>query len=155
MEEDAPGSLSVGMMGDLKKANEIALMALLISTRHFKSTDPRTRLFALFGIATDHQNTGISIDYALTTEEVFTMFAVQNLRTGDSLLCLSSAGLAHGSEPESRLPSWVPDVRGAHFQIDQGTESDKGRVSCSVLLGLAKKTLQVQVVAPTLPKVAE
>lgn len=109
IEHTARGALSVTLMGDLKDSHDVQLLKVLVSTRHFKSTDPRDRIYAILGITTSPNQTGVIIDYALSTAEVFTSLATYNMLNVKSLAILGSAGLSKDSNTNSLLPTWVPN----------------------------------------------
>lgn len=112
IKDDAPGSQSAIIIDLLKlPKQEITLMELLRLTRHYNASDKRDKVFALMGIATDGDDTGVTIDYTLTVEEIFQSLAVHSLVEKKSLACLSSAGLSsvYPNSEMLTLPSWVPD----------------------------------------------
>jgi hypothetical protein len=85
----------------------LGLTQLLLHTMGNKATDPRDKVFALFGIVNGaHDKTPAHPDYSRTVEEVYT--SVARFLVGDyhSLQILSA--VQHGYTPCS-LPSWVPD----------------------------------------------
>lgn len=103
-------SKTIGIMGDLRKDRikgelNIELLDLLEQLRHFKSTDPRDKLYGLVGLL--NPDDVVEADYAKSSEQVFTDIAVQHLQSGSlNILC----HCVESSHPKSLdLPSWVPD----------------------------------------------
>jgi hypothetical protein len=83
-----------------------ALLELLEKTQICSATDPRDRVFALLGIASDGASAGVLIDYSLECSEVYKQLANYNLAFQQSLSYLSFSG--HQLRTP-HLPSWVPD----------------------------------------------
>jgi hypothetical protein len=79
------------------------VLELLRETERLLHTDPRDRIYAILGLATDP---GFSADYTLSTEETFTSFASLALGAFPGLVLLSySRGV---SSSKWMLPSWAP-----------------------------------------------
>lgn len=84
-----------------------------------EATDPRDKVFALIGLAKErgtHAGVLAAPDYSLQVEDVYTNFAIENIKTYKSLDVLS---LAHRPTTDERhasreddilLPSWVPNL---------------------------------------------
>jgi hypothetical protein len=74
-------------------------------------SDPRDKVFAVLGLATDWlEKGGLDPDYRETTtaEEIYKRYAMWDVKKNRSLRILSFAS----GRPESfRLPSWAPDWR--------------------------------------------
>lgn len=72
---------------------------------HLESSDPRDRIFALLGLASDQEHLEIYPDYTLTCQEVYVQAVAALLRQGHLSL------LSHIQYPKTQnhLPSWVPD----------------------------------------------
>ncbi|RYP46987.1 hypothetical protein DL768_006910 [Monosporascus sp. mg162] len=86
------------------------LGAILFNTANFKSTDPRDKIFALLGLATDADDGRLIPDYRKSPSQVYTEVA-QHLIVGKgtiALLSLAGTGFNHPRKVQS-LPSWVPD----------------------------------------------
>lgn len=96
------------------------LLDLLISTRDLDATDPRDKIFALLGIASDGRHPEYTIDYSQTTAQVYVAYALTLLRQTSDLRLLSACNgsplLDHYDdrnywETKCLLPTWVPDWR--------------------------------------------
>jgi hypothetical protein len=87
-----------------KGLKSIPLLDLLRMSRNFACKDPRDRIYAILGLASDVDALGIVRDYSKTAEEVFIDAAVRLLQANSvDLLNLVS------NTKEIKLPSWVPD----------------------------------------------
>lgn len=71
-----------------------------------RATDPKDKVYGILGLARDVEKLAIVPDYAKSIEEVYTEVTARILATGEfqflQLCCY---------DPDSRLPSWVPDLR--------------------------------------------
>ena len=88
------------------------LMYLLRRLQRFKASDPRDRIFALLGIATEIDELGIKPDYSKSCEEVYTETARTLLSHGyfDVLShCIHEPHDPKAVVSSSRLPTWAPD----------------------------------------------
>lgn len=110
-ERFAPPLLSLGKRR-LRYSAE--LLDLLRLGRRCQSTDPRDRVFALFGLVADAEAEGLVADYERSTTEIFTWIAryLANMGTiGDVLghvnMCRDERLLEFPNQLQ--LPSWVPD----------------------------------------------
>lgn len=89
-------------------ANESFVLDLVSMHRHFKSTDPRDKIYALLGMALGQDRrpfSGVKIDYSASISEVYKSFALLILQSGLGVEILRHCR-AHSVET---LPSWVPD----------------------------------------------
>ena len=89
---------------------------------HLEATDPRDKVFALLGLATDRkklQDLGVSPDYTKSMEQIYTTIMKALLQQGHlSLLSLCQT-------PRSpSLPSWVPDWSKSITHMLQDVEND-------------------------------
>ncbi|KAF7676644.1 hypothetical protein GT037_004856 [Alternaria burnsii] len=104
------------------------LLTLLQMTSRFQATDPRDKLYALYGVA-DSDAELLEPDYRKPIEEIFTEFVKRWIRKKQNLNIVCSAGiglLKDGARPQ--MPSWVLDHRpcpsmrafnwGPHFCAD-------------------------------------
>ncbi|CAL3973166.1 unnamed protein product [Diplocarpon coronariae] len=92
-----------GSEGDMRSL--FGLMGLLQTSRCF---DPRDRVFALLGIASDAQQLGIKPDYSKPVERVFTELAVAHLKVHRHLDFLSFCMREPRASRHRRPPSWTP-----------------------------------------------
>jgi hypothetical protein len=83
-----------------------SILQLLVSTRMFKATDPRDKIFALVGLASDVDSN--FIDYNLSVADVQIRLAKRCMRNPEcpGTMLLSYVDQGHHSH---ELPSWVPD----------------------------------------------
>ncbi|KAI9776854.1 MAG: hypothetical protein M1839_009302 [Geoglossum umbratile] len=112
-----PNAVAVASMRDLIRGGKpLPLSVLVLSTLQFKCTDPRDKIFALLGIASDGAKFPFEPGYADSTEFVFIKSAVFMLSSNEWFVLLSFTGRGYDIlEPIpqqshlSSLPSWVPD----------------------------------------------
>ncbi|KAA8570017.1 hypothetical protein EYC84_002355 [Monilinia fructicola] len=108
---------------DLKMSREngrsLTLEHSLFLCITFLATDPRDKIYALFGLATDIEELGINVDYNASVKEVYTDTTIKILNQGTSLSLLNAAGAGryrHGQPitNDNELPSWVPNLAQLH-----------------------------------------
>ena len=109
----APGGLlntaCVHAMKNMRNMQQpIDLQFALIYCLRFKATDPRDKLFALLGLATDADDPVLHPNYRATVCEVFTASSRYMMTANKSLRILHIAGIGW-SRQILDLPSWVPD----------------------------------------------
>ncbi|KXT16508.1 hypothetical protein AC579_1338 [Pseudocercospora musae] len=88
---------------------DLQLLPLLQAYRGYLATDPRDKVFALFGItSTELSSLDLSINYNLSAEQVYIDIATALLKNSAQLDILS---IPHGSSSNlpPTLPSWVPN----------------------------------------------
>lgn len=98
-----PGALSIEPR---KPVSATEILELLSSTNACYATEPRDKVFALFGMIDSAQEHGLIADYKMDTEEVYTritLYIIQSSRKLDVLAYCS------GENNVLSLPSWVPD----------------------------------------------
>lgn len=101
------GNLRRVFQGLTADRNSLGLTQLLIHTMGNEATDPRDKVFALFGIANQgYEKTPARPDYRRTVEEVYTDVAKFLVGDDHSLQVLSA--VQHAGVRRV-LPSWVPD----------------------------------------------
>lgn len=112
---------SVLMMYDLWRmwvlgestAGKCRLMNLLERFEHFACVDDRDRIYAITGLAEDGHGDAalvpISMDYTVSTEQLFTTFAEELVKAGHLSWVLQQACARRCTN--TGLPSWVPDWR--------------------------------------------
>lgn len=85
---------------------------VLHSTRHLLCQDPRDKLYALRGVCGAVAKL-VQVDYSMSTREVFTAFARNQLLEYRNLSSMLTAGLwTPLNGDDINLPSWAPDLRG-------------------------------------------
>ena len=94
---------------DIDYNQSMTLSWLLDHSMFFESSDPRDRIFALLGLATDSSKSVIIPDYTNTTRSVYIKTMGYLLyQTAEPLKLLYGAGI--GLERKTPdLPSWIPD----------------------------------------------
>jgi hypothetical protein len=99
----------------------LRLLSVLSDFRNLDATDPRDKIFAFLGLATD--KLGLVPDYRASVTDIFRNVTKQMIRKYDSLAVLS-----HCQDPADTkipgLPGWVPDfsVRLGRMPFDTGGE---------------------------------
>jgi hypothetical protein len=93
----------------------VTTAALLILERSALATDDREHIFALLGLAAKYGNVSnrqnrasISVDYTLSTAEVYLYTALYLAKSSGTLEFLGAAGSLPRPQ-KNKLPSWVPD----------------------------------------------
>ena len=87
----------------------MSLSLLLCVTRRFLASDPRDKVFALIGLASNIKSQSINPDYARPTVDVYRDITGYLITTEQSLTLLSTVEDISHRKPDSSLPSWVPD----------------------------------------------
>jgi hypothetical protein len=90
------------------------LSMLLVFFRHFNATDPRDKVYALLGLATDASELALEPDYSNSVAKVYWAASRAILMKRRSLNILYMVGYA-SVEYEDELPSWVPDWSNTHI----------------------------------------
>jgi hypothetical protein len=86
------------------------LLDLLTRFRYWNSTDPRDKVFALFGLVGEDVSTlPLSPDYVVPVEDVYKRTAMALLTALQNLDILGSSLANVESEIGKRIPTWVPD----------------------------------------------
>ena len=99
----------VHAMKNMRKMQQpLDLQFALIYCLRFKATDPRDKIFALLGVATDAGNPVLHPNYEAPVREVFTQSSRYMMIANKSLRILHIAGIGW-SRQITDLPSWVPD----------------------------------------------
>ncbi|KAK4888941.1 hypothetical protein LTR27_012221 [Elasticomyces elasticus] len=100
-------------VGFRARPNSQTLNILLMLTSDTHCNDPRDKIYALLGLATDFDRSNIKVDYTLGTAQVFTSVArYLTVLPGLNILqhgWVRRAGLPYDPMDETSLPSWVPD----------------------------------------------
>ncbi|KIN00196.1 hypothetical protein OIDMADRAFT_145702 [Oidiodendron maius Zn] len=94
------------------------LFDLALEHRNCGASDPRDKIFALCGLASDDGPEGldVNIGYSTTAQEVYKAFATAILKTSYCMDLLSVPRLPVGQRLPG-LPSWVPDWSAASASI--------------------------------------
>ncbi|KAK5126780.1 hypothetical protein LTR85_009714 [Meristemomyces frigidus] len=85
------------------------MMYLLRRLQRFNATDPRDRIFALLGIATDADELGARPDYSKSCEQVYTELAKVLLGHGYFDVLAHCIHEPHDGKASLPLQTWVPD----------------------------------------------
>jgi hypothetical protein len=80
---------------------------LLSSTSACRASDPRDKIFALFGLLLDLNAYGISANYSLSVQEVYTGITAFMLTSHSAVQVLALC--SPGAAKQYSLPSWVPN----------------------------------------------
>ena len=124
----------VHAMKNMKNAQQpICLQLALIYCLRFKATDPRDKIFALLGLATDASDPVLNPNYEATARDVFTVSSSYMMTTNKSLRILHIAGIGW-SRKILDLPSWVPDWSAPHRAIIFGDMADNASYRASASL---------------------
>ncbi|KAI1493946.1 heterokaryon incompatibility protein-domain-containing protein [Biscogniauxia mediterranea] len=86
----------------------LSFEALVANSSRYGATDPRDRVYALRNVTTDSEE-WISVDYRTPWEIVYADLAQRFLRNGGHMFLQNAGKSRH--EPDTVLPSWVPDYR--------------------------------------------
>jgi hypothetical protein len=111
---DDRGIRSIGTMSILSNAIidykvHPPMIKLLSMTRHFESTIPHDKVFALLGLASKATKASIIVDYRISSTDIFTRVARSMMLEHNAIFeVLCHAGF-HPDNPRTDLPSWVPD----------------------------------------------
>jgi hypothetical protein len=92
--------------------NQFALKELLPMLRSAGATDPRDKVFALYGVASDRDESQLRPDYSLSVGKVYQAVAERWAgATDEDRKVLDISFLSHVQSANStfELPSWVPD----------------------------------------------
>jgi hypothetical protein len=96
--------------GDMVKveADENLVFDLVSEYRHFQSTDPRDKIFALLGVVVGQHRRAFSkikIDYSASVQKIYKDFAIMGLQSNVGLKVLNQCRI----HSDNILPTWVPD----------------------------------------------
>ncbi|KAL1607978.1 Folylpolyglutamate synthetase [Paraconiothyrium brasiliense] len=108
----------VNRRSDDKKVKLIDMLLQTSVTSALTATDPRDRIYGLFGIVEDADELGIKVDYSQSVESIYEGVARALLRTeGLKMLQCCQYSARHRS---GTLPSWVPDWSSSLRQLLDG-----------------------------------
>ncbi|KAK2762152.1 hypothetical protein FQN54_001160 [Arachnomyces sp. PD_36] len=93
-----------------KNVRYVPLQNILQDCLHFRSSDPRDRIYAFLGLTNDGSRDAIVPDYTKSIEDVYTD-AMRFMLThdGSAIRMLLRAGIGYPRKSGANLPSWVPD----------------------------------------------
>lgn len=91
--------------GSLGTEEPMSMVKALSYTRYCDATDPRDKVFALYGLAKDGPQ-AIEVDYRKSIRAVFTDVSKYLIENARDLVLLS---MVQDANPDHNLPSWVPD----------------------------------------------
>lgn len=102
------GKMNMTNIGDLQggRPEDAPRLVDLVSTfRSLDATDPRDKIYAFRGLASDEAISPIP-DYTRSIEDVYMAYARFFIQQGDGIKVLQEAGLSRSGRA---LPSWCPD----------------------------------------------
>lgn len=117
-DSDDDGSYDAGDAASL-------LASLLITSRHADATDPRDKVYALYGfLETRLHDVPVEVDYRVSPQELYRRIAFWLIEEGSASVVFQMAGMRRSLDG---LPSWVPDwsvpQRDAWWKVLQFFES--------------------------------
>ena len=160
--KNAPGTIGTVMQIDLLRENgqDRRLLALLVNFRRALSTDPRDKIYAMLGLASDVEGAPPQ-DYSRSVKDVYQDYALHLISRGLGLETLCHAGLTQGEpKPELKdLPSWVPnwsknsaDYLRYQFGLFQTASNTRPEIEIEAdKLGITVKGIVVDRVSATAP----
>ena len=103
---------------------QMELSDLLERFRYCEATDPRDKIYAILGMASDIDLGDINIDYMLPVQQLY-QNVVRFLITKHKNLDILGAFKQQKSPFQSLLPSWVPDWSFSTIHVDEQSFSRK------------------------------
>jgi hypothetical protein len=103
---------------------QMELSDLLERFRYCEATDPRDKIYAILGMASDIDPGDINIDYMLPVQQLY-QNVVRFLITKHKNLDILGAFKQQKSPFQSLLPSWVPDWPFSTIHVDEQSFSRK------------------------------
>lgn len=97
---------------------QMELLDLLERFRYCEATDPRDKIYALLGLASDVQPDEITIDYTMPVQQLY-IDIVKFFLSKHQTLDILGAIIQQKSELQHFLPSWVPDWSFSTIHDDQ------------------------------------
>jgi hypothetical protein len=97
---------------------QMELLDLLERFRYCEATDPRDKIYAILGMASDIDPGDINIDYTLPVQQVYKDIVRLFLSKHKSLDILGAI-MQQNSPFQSLLPSWVPDWSFSTIHVDE------------------------------------
>ena len=131
------GLLNTACIFALKRMKEkqqpISLQFGLIYCLRFKATDPRDKVWAVLGLASDADDPVLYPNYGEPVCEVFTLSSRHMMTTSSSLRILHFAGIGWSRQIQD-LPSWVSDWSAPQRLIIYGDMADNAGYRASASL---------------------
>ncbi|KAF9872365.1 hypothetical protein CkaCkLH20_10192 [Colletotrichum karsti] len=130
---------------DKETDTAMSFLRLLEELRDFNATIPSDKIYSVLGLTKMRDE--VVVDYALSPEEVFTNFAIQELESG-FLDVLSHC--VESSKPTTlmTLPSWVPDWTRPGwtepFRVRELKMAAGGGLKPELTVDRSKKTLRIK-----------
>jgi hypothetical protein len=84
---------------------QFSLRSLLEMSHSFQATNPRDKIYAVLGLASDRAAIDVNVDYNCSVESLYTRVATSIMTTSSSLDIL----YCNFGNKRRNLPSWVPD----------------------------------------------
>jgi len=89
----------------ISAGDQLSFLEFLRMFHPFQATDPRDKIYSLYGLLNENETKTIPVDYDITAEQLFITVAVQILSSSPCLDILYS----NFGNKTLKLPSWVPD----------------------------------------------
>lgn len=103
----------LGIEEAIKKGSEdLHLSALIYRSREREASDPRDKVYALYGLVQDNQKVPLEISYAMSVEDVYSSTVRFCIENEGKLSILGHVSLCKN---QSGLPSWAPNWRDLSF----------------------------------------
>lgn len=106
---DTDPSHPIDLLKISRAEGAMPMMYLLRRLQRFNATDPRDRVFALLGIATDAGVLGVRPDYSKSCEQVYTELARALLSHGYFDVLSHCIHEPHDGKSNLHFPTWVPN----------------------------------------------
>lgn len=95
----------------MRRGTDINIAAVLYDVQWFEASDPRDKVFAVYGLIADCFKRYITIDYQKSVTEVYTSLAEFMTNFDLNQLLVRTASTMRG------LPSWVSDWSSSDIRI--------------------------------------
>ena len=105
---DGPFAFLVMFENLIRESEDLRLSQLIYTTWLREASDPRDKVYAVYGLVQDYQKVPLEISYAMSVEDVYRSTVRFCIENEGSLSILSQVSLFKN---KSDLPSWIPDWR--------------------------------------------
>lgn len=105
----------IHMRKSFGRQQRLPLLRILVDNWTRKSSDPRDKVFAFLGLATDASRESLVPDYTKSTEQIYKELVKDLIMRQNDLEVLAFAALKTAS---SDLPSWCPDWRAVEWRAN-------------------------------------